>query len=126
MKNFYLKPLLLFFLFCIAISAKAYDCKVDGIYYDLSGDTATVTRGDNEYTDRITIPSSITYNSQTYRVTSIGGLAFNYCRYLTSVTLPKGVTSIGNKAFYECRGLTSVTIPEGVTSIGDYAFDGCI
>ena len=73
----------------------------------------------------VTIPSSITYNSETYSVTSIGDWAFEGCSGLTSVTIGNSVTSINSYAFYDCSGLTSVTIPNSVTSIGDYAFDGC-
>ena len=39
-----------------SISASAYDVEVDGIYYDISGTTATVTRGD--YSGDIVIPES--------------------------------------------------------------------
>lgn len=33
-------------------------------------------------------------------VTSIGDYAFEYAKYLTSITIPPGVTSIGERAFY--------------------------
>ena len=106
-----------------SISASAYDVEVDGIYYDISGTTATVTRGD--YSGDIVIPESITYNNSKYSVTSIGDEAFAYCRSLTSVTIPNSMTSIGYRAFASCRSLTSITIPNSVTSIGDWAFEGC-
>ncbi len=57
-------------------------------------------------------------------VTSIGESAFVYC-HLTSVTIPNSVTTIGEGAFYGCTGLTSVTIPNSVTSIGDLTFGHC-
>ena len=71
------------------------------------------------------IPASVTYNSVTYSVTSIGDFAFYGCSGLTSVTIPNSVTSIGDYAFDDCIGLTSVTIPNSVTSIGEWAFAGC-
>ena len=71
------------------------------------------------------IPPSVTYNSVTYSVTSIGGDAFYDCTGLTSVIIPNSVTSIGNFAFYGCTSLTSVTIPNNVRSIGVLAFYGC-
>ena len=108
-----------------SISASAYDVEVDGIYYDISGTTATVTYGDNEYSGDIVIPESITYENSKYSVTSIGDWAFSYCTGLTSITIPNSVTSIGNYTFFGCSGLTSVTIPNSVTSIGDYAFSDC-
>ena len=71
------------------------------------------------------IISKLTYKGHTFEVLEIGDYAFNYCRGLTSVTIPNSVTRIGVEAFDGCTGLTSVTIPNSVTSIGDNAFDGC-
>ena len=58
-------------------------------------------------------------------VRGIAGSAFEYCRGLTSITIPDSMTSIGEYAFEDCSGLTSVTIPNSVTNIGDYAFQWC-
>ena len=58
-------------------------------------------------------------------VTCIGECAFDGCKSLTSITIPKRVTSIGDSAFTGCRSLTSITIPNSVTSIGGGAFAGC-
>ena len=108
-----------------SISASADVVEVDGIYYDISENNATVTYGDNEYSGDIVIPESITYNGSKYSVTSIGELAFIYCSGLTSIAIPNSITSIGESAFEGCSGLTSVTIPNSVTSIGDDAFYYC-
>ena len=107
-----------------SISASAY-VEVDGIYYYISGTTATVKSGDNKYSGDIVIPESITYNASKYPVTRIGDNAFYDCSGLTSVTIPNSVTSIGDWAFSICSGLTSITIPNSVTSIGFSAFSGC-
>ena len=86
-----------------SISALAYDVEVDGIYYDISGTTATVTRGGYyPYSGMIVIPESITFENSKYSVTSIGDSAFVGCSGLTSVTIPNSVTSIGNDAFRYC------------------------
>ena len=126
----------LFFLFLALVATTnlwAEDFSVDGIYYNyLGGNNVKVTyRGnfydkyDDEYSGEVIIPSTVTYNGTTYSVTSIGSGAFEYCRSLTSITIPNSVTTIGGSAFEACSSLTSITIPESVTSIGQYAFYRC-
>ena len=96
-----------------SISALAYDVEVDGIYYYISGTTATVTSGEKKYLGDIVIPESITFENSKYSVTSIGYGAFDCCSGLTSVTIPNSVTSIGDRAFANCSGLQSIIIPPG-------------
>ena len=123
---------LLLLAFLLPASAIAHDFEVDGIYYKINGNEATVTyRGtsyiqySNEYTGDVIIPASVTYNGTTYSVTAIGGSAFYDCSGLTSVTIPNSVTTIEYEAFAWCSGLTSVTIGKSVISIGYDAFAGC-
>ena len=106
----------------------------NGIYYKITDKTnnfvAVTHRGNSyddyeEYSGAVTIPSFITYNEKTYKVTSIEDLAFASCSNLTSITIPNSVTSIGKGAFGDCSNLKSITIPESVTSIGEYAFYNC-
>jgi len=119
------KQLLFILLALVPLVASAYHACIDGIYYNFSGNEATVTSGDIKYSSGLVIPESITYSSKTYSVTSIGFQAFFYCSGLTSVTIPNSVTYIGISAFSGCSGLTSVTIGNSVTSIGDGAFRDC-
>ena len=91
-----------------SISASADVVEVDGIYYDISENNATVTEGGVKYSGDIVIPESITYNNSKYSVTSIGSDAFWGCRSLTSVTIPNSVTSIGESAFKSCKNIENV------------------
>ena len=75
-----------------SISASAYRIEVDGIYYDIAENNATVTYGEKEYSGDIVIPKSITFKKWIYSVTSIGDYAFAFCSGLTSVTIPNSVT----------------------------------
>ncbi|MBR1946616.1 MAG: leucine-rich repeat domain-containing protein [Bacteroidaceae bacterium] len=132
MKNFYLKTMAVTLLLLCRMVASAHDFEVDGIYYNIissSDFTVGVTYEDDlfeyEYRGEVVIPATVTYNSKTYSVTSIGNYAFNGCDGLTSITIPNSVTSIGNYAFSICSGLTSIDIPGSVTSIGVGAFSYC-
>ena len=117
--------LTLILLAVLPVVASAYDAEVDGIYYDLTGNVATVTSGDTKYSGNVEIPATFTYGGKTYIVVAIGQRAFYSCDDLTSVSIPGSVTSIGKHAFYFCGNLASITIPKSVTSIGDYAFYVC-
>ena len=120
-----------FFLLCS--KAVAYDCYLNGIYYNLNNATKTAsvtylnTGSWNEkaYKGSVTIPSSFYYNGYYYLVTSIGNSAFTFCTDLTSVLIPNSVTSIEETAFYDCISLTSIVLPNSVTTIGKRAFDCC-
>ena len=71
--------------------------KIDGIYYNLKkySRTAEVKSNPNKYTGEVVIPSSVTYNNETYRVTGIDDQAFYQCTELTGLTIPASITYIG-------------------------------
>lgn len=132
------------------IHASAYDCVVEGIYYNLSNTTevirvedpntglwsnmvvtrpvaAEVTHAENEnvYSGDIVIPSTVSFDGLTYNVRGINDYAFQNCSSLNSVVIPESVIRIGNYAFSGCSGLVSASIPNSVTSLGHRAFQGC-
>ncbi len=78
-----------------------------------------------DYTGDAVIPTTVTDNGVTYRVTGIGDAAFRNCTGLTSVSIPNSVESIEPLAFTACTSLASVNIPDSVTDIGAFAFHGC-
>ena len=98
----------------IHVMANYYYTYVDGLYYDLKSDgTASVTSkfrytdGSNEYSTNdysgdVVIPSTVTYNNRTYKVTRIHDWAFWGCKGLKSVTIPGSIKYIGSEAFYFC------------------------
>ena len=124
----------------VGAKASAHDIEVKNaddvtIYYSWNSDQTELAvsyRGNSlfeykdEYSGNVVIPSSVTYGSKEYSVTSIGEDAFYGCSGLTSIEIPNSVTSISEAAFASCSGLTSVVIPNSVTSIGESAFSGCI
>lgn len=125
------KLFFLFFSFFSVLTANAYDCEINGIFYNLNitKKTAHVTYKIQyepaPYTGKVSIPQSIAYEGSVFAVTSIGKEAFKDCTSLTSITLPNSVTFIEADAFLSCLSLTSITIPNSVTSIGTHAFSNC-
>ena len=73
----------------------------------------------------VIIPTTVTYNSKTYKVTAIGNNAFNGATNITSLVVSDNVTIIGNAAFNGCIKLASVILGQGIETIGTAAFTGC-
>ena len=123
-----LRALFLSLAVLLSLPMLAVEVKIDGINYELNGETKQATVIENrsgECPGEVVIPESVEHEGSAYSVTSIGEQAFWDCSGLTSVTIPNGVTSIGFQAFWNCSGLTSVTIGNSVTSIGEQAFYKC-
>ena len=110
------KILLSLLLLFAASSASAYDFVVNGIYYNINGNEATVTfkgYGNMQtgyYSGDVTIPETVTHNGVTYAVTAIGRNAFASCIDPTTVTIPKSITDIASFSFNGSSGITSITI----------------
>ena len=75
----------------------------------------------------LVIPSSVTIDGVTYKVTAIADNAFKNCKKLTTVRIGTNVSRIGKRAFNGCKNLKSVKInSKKLTkkSIGTSAFKG--
>ena len=138
------------------LAIKERPISVDGIYYYLNSNAkeARVTAGARKYSGSVTIPSSITYSSVTYNVTSINDGTFSGCDDLTSVTINNNsivsatysfssnlgnifgkqveqyilgdeVTTIGANAFNSCTALKNISIGSGIENVGSKAFANC-
>ena len=112
MRSFKLPILLLLFISMIGNFAYAYDIAVENedgvtIYYNWINDkteleVTSIGTSHIKYEGSVSIPETVTYNGQIYKVIRIGSCAFEGCSVLTSLTIPNSVTSIGNNAFYGC------------------------
>lgn len=123
-----------------------------GLYYNLYDDgTAEIVKNPDKsiYSmESLAIPTTVTYNGVTYRVTTIatnaffnstiksisgggnitkiGSTVFGSNSPLTSINLDGKVTSIGSNAFYGCASLTSIgNILDNVTELPNYIFQNC-
>lgn len=91
-----------------------------------SGEKAAVfLKPQNTKITKVTIPSKVTLNGITYKVTGIANNAFKNCKKLTSVTMGENVTSIGKSAFSGCIKLKTVNFGKRLVLIGESAFSGC-
>lgn len=127
-----MKKLLLLLLLCTAgvtnLVAQSFN---EGILnYTVNADGTTVTvklKSGATSSGSLSIPSSVTYNDNTYTVTAIANYGFYTCSGFTgTLTLPNTLVTIGNYAFGSCTHFVgSLTIPNSVTTIGNSAFSYC-
>lgn len=87
---------------------------IDGLLYKLYNDSHTAMIANvNSWEGELEIPEQVMYDNQTYTVNKIEWLAFEVCKTLTKVKIPKTVTDIQHYAGYEVcknpfRGCTSL------------------
>ncbi len=114
------------------LSASGYDFISNGLAYSKNDDGVSVTVVKDYQTyealSDVFIPSTVTYQGKTYRVTTIGAGAFedNYeTGNIRSVTISNGIESIEGIAFAGCFNLSSITIPSSIKSIKNCPFHAC-
>lgn len=88
--------------------------------YEVKDGVGAIITGYNGTSTELFIPDSI----DGYTVVGIGDDAFDWCEYVTKVTIPQTVKTIGNNAFFCCTSLVSVNLPDSLEFIGDNAFNG--
>lgn len=70
----------------------------------------------------LNIPSSVTINGITYKVTSVRAKAFKNNKKISHVTIGSNITAIGKEAFSGCKNLKNITIKSTkLTSVGKNA-----
>ena len=122
-KNMSLIIWMLFVALIVFMPVRTQAAEETSVTFQLSddGQSYIVSGCETSATGAIAIPAE--YNGKP--VTEIGNNAFQFCYYLTDITIPDTVISIGTSAFSDCHKLTSIVIPDSVTSIGSMAFCGC-
>ena len=58
-------------------------------------------------------------------VEQIGPYAFQACKYLEEIKLPKNLKKINEGSFDGCTELKNIELPNSIVEIGDGAFSGC-
>lgn len=144
--------LVLFFFFLFVLNnlkAYAYDFQVGGICYNITSATQLTVEVTYKnlhywngseyyaccYSGTVSIPASVTYNGNTYKVTGIGAHAFStesgndwadsYHLALKRVNISEGIEYINYGAFWGSDGLTEVFLPSSIKSIAKFAFTSC-
>jgi len=94
----------------------AFDFMSGGLAYNIVSETNVyVAPTNNNYQGLSTanIPEKVTYNGTTYQCVGIQVGAFDFCKSLTSVKIPKTVVSILGNPFAGCDKLSSITVDAG-------------
>ncbi len=110
------------------IAANRY--KLEGIWYELSGNNAMVVKeksGEGNYselTGKVTIPKDVVINGKYYTVTSLEVGAFQYAPF-EELDIRCQVTILPEGCCFAMSNLTKVGLPETLVKIDVDAFNSC-
>lgn len=110
------------------IAANRY--KLEGIWYELSGNNAMVVKeksGEGNYselTGKVTIPKDVVINGKYYTVTSLEKGAFQYAPF-EELDIRCQVTVLPEGCCFAMPNLTKVGLPETLVKIDVDAFNSC-
>ncbi len=110
------------------IAANRY--KLEGIWYELSGNNAMVVKEKNgegnysELTGKVTIPKDVVINGKYYTVTSLEVGAFQYAPF-EELDIRCQVTILPEGCCFAMPNLTKVGLPETLVKIDVDAFNSC-
>ena len=113
------------------VTTKFTDNKTKAVYRiikpGIQNGTVEYVESIDKNAKKITIPSTVTYENVTYKVTNVAAKAFKGNKKITNVTIGKNVKTIGASAFYGCKKLKKLTIKTKYLtskSVGKKAFSG--
>lgn len=85
---------------------------VSGSKYEIDLLTEEASPIDSKYSGRVTIPSKVTLDEKSYRISYVTENAFKDNLGITTLRLPKTVESLGTRALANCRNLKRVEFYE--------------
>lgn len=123
---FYTLPALL--LLSSHAGMKALTFTYSGLNYTVLSDnekTVKIKSPVSREIEKLIIPTSVSYESQTYTVVEIGADAFEDCVNLKEVEMPNTITILGYQTFGYCKALTSIKLSESLTELPEECFTHC-
>jgi hypothetical protein len=102
-----------------ALETKIYDDSyniIQKVKYSISGSNLKVTKVETSG-ESVTIPKTVTYGSEKYKVTEIEGSVFKgTCSKLKTITLPGTITKVSSTAFTGLRKAMKINIKSNKTN----------
>ncbi|MBR2522756.1 MAG: leucine-rich repeat protein [Coriobacteriales bacterium] len=103
---------------CTALAEVAIQGSIDALY-----GTSSSSASGGAFSS-CTALSSVEFGTG-FSVTELGGLMFNGCSALGSITIPDAVLGIGAMTFSNCAVLKDVNLPSSLSSLSYRCFAGC-